>query len=99
MITLSIGNPHVVICTEKTNGIDLDHYGPIIENHETFLQRINVHFVEIISKNEIKIVTWERGAWFHIYNTGAISCVLSGYKLEILDENVLVHFPRRKFRN
>lgn len=94
MTTVSVGNPHAVIFTEDTDKIDLDSYGPAIENHEAFPQRINVHFVEIISKDEIKMITWERGAGFtHACGTGATSCVLCGFKLGILDNKVLVHLP------
>lgn len=99
MTTVSVGNPHAVIFTENTNfsdlsSVNLDIYGPAIENHEAFPHRINVHFVEIISKNEIKVITWERGAGFtYACGTGATSCVLSGFKLGILDNNVLVHLP------
>lgn len=94
MTTVSVGNPHAVIFTEDAEKIDLTKYGPAIENHEAFPQRINVHFVEIISKNEIKMITWERGAGFtYACGTGATSCVLSGFKLGILDNKVLVHLP------
>lgn len=94
MTTVSVGNPHSVIFAENTQDIDLDNYGPAIENHEAFPQRINVHFVEILSKNEIKIITWERGAGFtYACGTGATSCALAGFKLGILDNNVLVHLP------
>ena len=94
MTTVSVGNPHAVIFTENTEEIDLDTFGPAIENHEAFPQRINVHFVEITSKEEIKMITWERGAGFtYACGTGATSCVLSGVKLGILDNEVLVHLP------
>lgn len=83
MTTVSVGNPHAVIFTEDVEEIDLDSYGPAIENHEAFPQRINVHFAEIISKNEIKMITWERGAGFtYVCGTGATSYVLSGFKWE-----------------
>jgi diaminopimelate epimerase len=94
MTTVSVGNPHAVIFTEDAEKIDLDTFGLAIENHEAFPQRINVHFVEIISKKEIKMITWERGAGFtYACGTGATSCVLSGVKLGILDNEVLVHLP------
>ncbi|KZX15922.1 diaminopimelate epimerase [Methanobrevibacter cuticularis] len=94
MTTVNVGNPHAVIFTENTEDIDLDNYGPAIENHEAFPERINVHFVEIISKNEIVMLTWERGAGYtHACGTGATSCVLAGNKLGVLDNKVLVHLP------
>lgn len=94
MTTVSVGNPHAVIFTDNIDDVPLNEVGPAIENHEAFPERINVHFVEILSKNEINMTTWERGAGFtYACGTGATSCVLSGFKLGKLDNNVLVHLP------
>ncbi|MGF7117411.1 diaminopimelate epimerase [Methanobacterium oryzae] len=94
MTTISVGNPHAVIFTDNIDTVPLNEVGPAIENHEAFPERINVHFVKILSKNEINMTTWERGAGFtYACGTGATSCVLSGFKLGKLDNNVLVHLP------
>lgn len=94
MTTVSVGNPHAVIFTDNIDNVPLNEVGPAIENHEAFPERINVHFVEILSKNEINMTTWERGAGFtYACGTGATSCALSGFKLGKLDNNVLVHLP------
>ncbi len=91
--SVSVGNPHAVCFTDvNIEDIDLDYYGPRIENHEAFPEKVNVHFVNIISENEIDILTWERGAGFTFAcGTGATSCVLLGYKLGLLKNNVLAH--------
>jgi diaminopimelate epimerase len=92
--TINVGNPHAVILTESIDDIDLNKYGPAIESHEAFPEKINVHFIELISKNEIKMLTWERGVGYtHACGTGATSSVLVGYKLLKLNNNVLVHLP------
>ena len=94
MTALSVGNPHAVIFVEDAGQVDLDKFGPAIENHPAFPQRTNVHFVEIVSPQEIIMVTWERGAGPTLAcGTGATSCVLAGNKLEKLDSSVLVHLP------
>jgi diaminopimelate epimerase len=91
---INVGNPHAIIFVDSLDNIDLDKFGSAIENHEIFPERINAHFVEIISSKEIKILTWERGAGFtYACGTGATSAVLVGYKLSKLDNNVLVHLP------
>ena len=47
-----------------------------------------------IIKNEIEMLTWERGAGFTLAcGTGATACVIAGYKLGKLDEEVEVHLP------
>ncbi|MDI6724508.1 MAG: diaminopimelate epimerase [Methanobacterium sp.] len=94
MTAVSVGNPHAVIFTDDIDAVPLNEVGPAIETHESFPQKTNVHFVKILSKNEINMTTWERGAGFtYACGTGATSCVLSGFKLGKLDNNVLVHLP------
>lgn len=94
MTVLSIGNPHAVIFTSNLSSIVLDEMGPLIENHESFTERINVHFVNILNKNEIEMITWERGSGATLAcGTGATSSALAGYRLGLLEDHVLVHLP------
>lgn len=91
---VNVGNPHAVIFTDNIQDIKLNEIGPLIENHPAFPQKTNVHFVNIINRNEIEMITWERGAGFTFAcGTGATSCVMAGFKLGILDEEVEVHLP------
>ncbi len=93
MSAVSVGNPHAVCFTDvNIDDIDLDFYGPRIETHEAFPEKVNVHFVNILSPEEIDILTWERGAGFTFAcGTGTTSCVLLGYKQGLLNEKVLAH--------
>jgi len=94
MTVVNVGNPHAVIFTENIEDIELHKIGPLIENHPAFPQKTNVHFVNIINRNEIEMITWERGAGFTLAcGTGATSCVIAGFKLGKLDEEVEVHLP------
>ncbi len=91
---ISVGNPHAVIFVDNVDGIDIDKYGPAIEADELFPEKINVHFVEVISKNEGKMITWERGAGVTLAcGTGATSTAISGVKLGLFDNDVLLHLP------
>jgi diaminopimelate epimerase len=44
------------------DGFDWKEIGSKIENHRSFPERTNVHFVEVLSEDEVNIVTWERGS-------------------------------------
>ncbi len=91
---ISVGNPHAIIFVDNVDEIDIDKYGPAIEAHEVFPEKINVHFVEVISKNEGKMITWERGAGVTLAcGTGATSTAISGFKLGLFDSEVLLHLP------
>ena len=94
LTAISVGNPHAIIFVDNVDEVDINKYGPAIEAHEVFPEKINVHFVEVISKNEGKMITWERGAGVTLAcGTGATSTAISGFKLELFDENVLLHLP------
>ena len=83
-----------IIFVDDVDAIDINKYGPAIEAHEVFPEKINVHFVEVISKNEGKMITWERGAGVTLAcGTGATSTAISGFKLGLFDEDVLLHLP------
>jgi len=59
MSAVSVGNPHAVCFTDiNIDDIDLDFYGPRIETHEAFPEKVNVHFVNVLSPEEIDILTW-----------------------------------------
>ncbi len=93
MSAVSVGNPHAVCFSEvDIDDIDLDFYGPRIETHSAFPEKVNVHFVNLVSDDEIRILTWERGAGFtYACGTGTTSCVLLGYKNGLLSKKVLAH--------
>lgn len=58
----SIGNPHAVFFVDHVDAIDLVKLGPVIEHHETFPQKTNVEFVEVINSHRLKMRVWERSA-------------------------------------
>jgi len=70
---VSVGNPHCVIIKENLDEEEIKKYGPMIENHPLFPNRINVQFVKPISRNEAQILIWERGAGF-THASGSSSC-------------------------
>ncbi len=59
---LSMGNPHCVIFTEALDRLDIRLYGPAIENHSLFPERVNVEFAEQVSEGVYKVRVWERGS-------------------------------------
>jgi diaminopimelate epimerase len=91
---VSVGNPHAVIFTDNLDEVPLNEIGPVIETHKSFPQKTNVHFVKITSRNEIEMITWERGAGVTFAcGTGATSCAIAAFKLGLVDNDVLIHLP------
>jgi diaminopimelate epimerase len=76
---VSMGNPHAVIFCDDVSKIDLNGVGPAIENHPTFPQRINVHFVQVLNREHVKMITWERGSGItQACGTGASAVCVAG---------------------
>ena len=70
---LSMGNPQCIIFVTDLNAVNLTELGPLIEDHPLFPDRANVEFARVISRGEIEIRIWERGAG-HTLSSGTGSC-------------------------
>ena len=70
---LSMGNPQCIIFVNDLKEVNLEEIGPLIEDHPIFPDRVNVEFARVISRDEIEIRIWERGAG-HTQSSGTGSC-------------------------
>ena len=70
---VSVGNPHCVVIKEKLDEAEIRKYGPLLENHSLFPNRINVQFAKPLSDTEAQILIWERGAGYTLAS-GSSSC-------------------------
>jgi diaminopimelate epimerase len=60
--------------------VDLQKYGPALESHPVYPKKTNVHFVEVINENEMKMRIWERGAGITLAcGTGACGTLVAAY--------------------
>ena len=81
---VSVGNPHAVVFRNDVDTLDLKKIGPLFENDALFPDRVNTEFVEVVSRNHLKMRVWERGSGeTQACGTGACACavaaVLNGY--------------------
>jgi len=70
---VSVGNPHCVVVKDHLDEEEIKKYGPFLENHPLFPNRINVQFAKPVSKNEARILIFERGAGYTLAS-GSSSC-------------------------
>lgn len=74
------------------DSLDLESIGSYIGNSECFPEGVNSEFVEIISRNEIKMRVWERGSGETLAcGTGACASAVAGFLNGKLDSEVTVH--------
>lgn len=88
---VSMGNPHAVLFVADFR-FDLHALGRKIEHHTDFPNRTNVEFVQIHSREEIKMRVWERGSGETLAcGTGASASVVASAVNGFTDRDVLVH--------
>lgn len=73
---VSVGNPHCVIFTEVLDEAEVRRLGPLIEHHASFPRRINVQFAQVLSRERVSILIWERGAGWTLAS-GTSSCAVA----------------------
>ena len=60
--SVSMGNPHCVVYVDDVDDAPVETLGPRIETHDAFPNRVNVEFVQVVSRGHVRQRTWERGA-------------------------------------
>jgi diaminopimelate epimerase len=96
---VSVGNPHVVVFVPQLDLVDVRWLGPQIENLPRYPNRTNVHFAQVLSPTEVKILHWERGAGTTLAcGTGMVATVAAGFATGRLEDKVEVTVPGGKTR-
>jgi diaminopimelate epimerase len=91
---VSMGNPHAVLRVSDVKTAPVARFGPSIENHSCFPNRANVGFMQIVSRDHIRLRVFERGAGETLAcGTGACAAVAVGRLHGLLDATVRVDLP------
>lgn len=91
---VSMGNPHLVLFVEEVDAVPLDEWGPFLEHHPLFPERVNVHFVEVLTRGHLRQRTWERGAGATLAcGTGACASAVAAWSTGRAERCVLVDLP------
>ncbi len=94
MTCVSMGNPHAVFFVEDLGRIDLAKDGPFVETHPAFPDRINAHFVQVLSPAEVRMLTWERGSGAtQACGTGACAVCAAGVLEQRTERTITAHLP------
>ena len=79
MTCVSMGNPHAIFYCAAVAAVPLAEIGPRVERHASFPRRVNVHFVELLSRTHVRMRTWERGSGITMAcGTGASAVCVAG---------------------
>lgn len=89
---VSMGNPHCVIFVDEATDELVLGKGPKIEKHSNFPARVNVEFIEIISRSEVRQRTWERGSGETLAcGTGASAVCVAGVLTGRTERRIINH--------
>lgn len=88
---VSMGNPHAVLLVDNVESAPVQDWGAKIEPHQQFPERVNVGFMQIIDRQQIRLRVYERGVGeTQACGTGACAAVVAGVRLGLLESGVPV---------
>ena len=90
---VNVGNPHVVFFVKDHLKYNIKKIGPLIENHELFLEKCNVTFAKKPENGKIYVNVWERGAGLtKACGTAACATAVSSFKKGLTERKTKIIF-------
>lgn len=96
---VNMGNPHAVTIVSNVLTADVAKFGPQIESHERFPERVNAGFMQIIDEKHARLRVFERGVGETMAcGTGACAAAVSGMRRGLLANNVEIELAGGKLQ-
>lgn len=94
LTAVSMGNPHAVLWVDDVDEAPVTTLGPMLEAHEAFPLHTNVEFVEVVSRDRVRMRVWERGVGETLAcGTGACAAVVAAAATDRTGRSVTVELP------
>ena len=88
---VSMGNPHAVLEVEDVDTAPVERLGPAIEHHPDFPERVNVGFMQITDRRQMRLRVHERGVGeTRACGTGACAAAVIARSRGLVEERVSV---------
>ena len=88
---VSLGNPHAVFFVPDVGAVDLETYGPQIENNPIFPEKTNVEVVHIVDEKTLRMRVWERGCGItSACGSGAGAAVVAAHRRDFIGRQAMV---------
>ena len=92
---VSMGNPHAVVTVADVETAPVAELGAALESHERFPNRVNVGFMQIVDRSEIKLRVFERGVGeTEACGSAACAAAVAAIQQQLVDSPVTVHLTR-----
>jgi len=96
---MSIGSPHAVTFVDDVSAYPCETVGPQVENNELFPERTNVEFVQVLSRERLRMRIWERGTGMTLASgSGSAVSVVAAVETGRADRKVTVELPLGEIR-
>ena len=96
---VGMGNPHLIFFVQDLDLISISSLGPIFETNKLFPEKTNVHFCQILNRDNIKVKVWERGSGPTLAcGTGACAIHVAAYKLGLCNAETTINLPGGKLK-
>lgn len=90
--SLQMNIPHTIVQVDDINEKEAARLGPAIEKHELFPRKTNVNFVKVLDRDNIRVLTWERGAQLTFAcGTGSCASVVAMQRKGLVNRKTTVH--------
>lgn len=91
----NMGNPHVIFWADKhPDEYGLKNFGPMIEHHPLFPERVNVSVGQVLPNDKVILRTWERGVGLtRACGTAACAAAVSAHRRGFTSNKVTISLP------
>ncbi|OUS27606.1 diaminopimelate epimerase [Gammaproteobacteria bacterium 45_16_T64] len=94
LAAVSMGNPHGVLVVDNVDSADVEGLGPELEKHAAFPNRANIGFMQIVSRDHIRLRVFERGVGeTRACGTGACAAAVAAIQQGLINNQVTVSLP------
>lgn len=94
---ISMGNPHAVLVVDDVDTASVEMVGTALQQDDVFPSQVNVGFMQIIDRQQVRLRVFERGAGETMAcGTGACAAIVAGRLQGLLDTPVTVILPAGK---
>jgi diaminopimelate epimerase len=93
---VSMGNPHAVLLVDAVDSHPVGVQGPQVQASPRFPQGVNVGFMQVVDRRQIRLRVYERGVGETLAcGSGACAAVVAGIRLGLLDADTSVQVHTR----
>jgi len=95
IFAVSMGNPHAVLSVADVATAPVLQLGAALESHPRFPKHVNVGFMQIVDRNEIRLRVFERGVGeTEACGTGACAAAVAAIQQQLVESPVTVQLTR-----